>query len=131
MNPHSNATVPNNGSSVTCASVTYTPVSALRTLDITFVGSWMIVGLLNGFRQWYCKLMVSGVEIGTLKHGTNHTQETDDSSPMFGQRVNSSTPALTITVQAHRHFATNQTFQFVDHGGNSKTAWFHVEEAQR
>ena len=62
-----------------------------------------------------------GGEIGTLKHGTNHTQETNDASPIFGQYVNSSTSALTITAQRRQHFATNQTLRFVKDGDNSKT----------
>ena len=110
MNPHNSVTVANSGSTV-CSSLTYTPVSAQSTLNIIFTGTWLVNGATNGHGQWYCSLSIAGVEIGTLKHGTNLTIDTLDASPIYGQYINSSTSALTISVVASRHFG-NQNLIF-------------------
>jgi hypothetical protein len=90
----------------------------------------LINGATNGHGQWYCSLKIAGVEIGTLKHGTNLTIDTLDASPIYGQYINSATSALTIEVVASRHFG-NQNLHFVSQGGSYKTTWFHIEEVQR
>ena len=129
MNPHTSITVANSGSTV-CSSLTYTPVSAQSTLNVIFTGSWLINGATNGHGQWYCSLKIAGVEIGTLKHGTNLTIDTLDASPIYGQYINSATSALTIEVVASRHYG-NQTLHCVSQGGSYKTTWFHIEEVAR
>ena len=95
-----------------------------------FYRGWLINGATNGHGQWYCSLKIAGVEIGTLKHGTNLTIDTLDASPIYGQYINSATSALTIEVVASRHFG-NQTLHFVSQGGSYKTTWFHIEEVAR
>ena len=82
MNPHVTISVPASGS-VTCSSLTYTPVSSSSFIHITFVATWQIGGTAaGGYGQWYCKLMASGSEVGMLKHGIGDTVEHNDTSPI-------------------------------------------------
>ena len=80
--------------------------------------------------EWHPTIQVNGSTVGGPVFCAEQNGETGNSSPILGKFSNTSTNALTITINGRQMFSADQSLRLNDPSlGN--TTWIEVKEVKR